>query len=64
MAKSRLKGDLNIVFFTHVAQTNAASSVCKLISVSHWYECNTPEHSTKAHNCEETITVSRWFMIC
>lgn len=34
MAKSRLKGDLNIVFFTHVAQTNAASSVCKLISVT------------------------------
>lgn len=35
MAKAKLKGDLNIIIFTHIAQKNAASSVCNVISVSH-----------------------------
>lgn len=31
----RLKGDLNIIIFTYIAQTNLASSACKLVSVNY-----------------------------
>lgn len=44
------------MLLTHIAQTKAASSVHKLVSIKHQCKYNTPEHSEEPHSYEGSIT--------